>query len=354
MPKKMKFTQIAAFLFILFVAVLRSTAVNSHAAEKTAVRISMASAANLEGTCWEKITNKYIQKLAEWSEGGLILDFYHSGQLGGDVEILEGVQLGSISILRGATSPQIRLIPELALLDIPYLFSSLEVCNEVLAGEFKDFIQNYYNNAGLQLLNCKAHSFRELGSRKPIRSIADFRDLNIRTMENEYHMAFWKALGANPVPLAFGEVYIALQQGMLDAQENPESVLKRAHLSEVQKYIVMTHHVPFINTYVMNKTQYDALSEENRALLMRFINELNAEEAKSSTLENEQALETDRDTSGMKAIGMEVIEPDAAMAAALKKANESVIELLRQNLSPELVDRFLAIVKAAEEKYLSE
>jgi TRAP-type C4-dicarboxylate transport system substrate-binding protein len=165
-------------------------------------------------------------------------------------------------------------------------------------------------------------------------------------MENKYHMAFWKALGANPVPLAFGELYIALQQGILDTQENPISVLKSNRLSDVQKYIVMTHHVPAIVTYVMNKTQYDALSEENRALLMRFIDELNTEEAIGSALENEQALEISRDRDRM-----EVIQPDAAMIADLKKANEPVIELLRQDISSELVDRFFTIVKAVEEKY---
>lgn len=324
-------------------AATEGAAAQAPAAPVDNLELSFACSGNLDGTMQGDIIYKYIDLLAEWSGGSLTIGFYPNAQLGGDVEIIEGTQLGSISIFNGAPTAQIGLIPELALLDIPGLFSTMEACNEVLSGDFKDMIQEYYNKAGLQLLDCYADGFREVTSNRAINSMEDFKGLNIRTMENKYHLAFWKELGANPTPLAFGELYIALQQGMLEAQENPMVSNVGAKLVEVQDYVVLTHHIPFVNTYVMNKAQYDALSEEHKELLERFVTGMREETIKGSAAEIQRLMDL-----SVAEHGVEIIDVPDELRQQIRQANAPVIEQMKKDIDPALVDNFVAAAEAAD------
>ena len=311
--------------------------------EKIMLDLSMGNSGVIDRTSGlGTAVNDYIDHINEWSDGSITVNLYDGGSLGNDAELIEGVKNGTLDIFIGMPSGQVSLIPELAVFDIPCMFTSMEQCNKVLSGEFFDVIQECYHAKGLHLLGMGFAYFRELTSNKAIYQADDLKGLNIRTMENKYHMEFWKALGANPTPLAFSELYIALEQGLLDAQENPLMQMTSANLGEVQDYVIYTHHIPYIMTYVVNLEKFEAYPEEVQQMLTEMAHGALAQMAESSVEENEKLEELCQEK-----YGTEFITLDESTVDALKSANLPVIALMKQDIGAELVDSFVAAVEAA-------
>ena len=109
-------------------------------------------------------------------------------------------------------------------------------------------------------------NFRVMTTNKKIESLDDFKGQKIRTMENKYHLAFWQSIGANPTPMAFSEVYIGLQQGTIDAQENPYEVIVSGKIYEQQDYVVKTNHLPHLLSMIVNEDFYNRLSTKDKKI----------------------------------------------------------------------------------------
>ena len=305
------------------------------------ITLSMGCSGTVDGTVMGDALDKYLAEIQEWTDGNFVINFYPSGQLGGDTELIEGTQMGSVDIFNGAPTSQVGLIPELAVLDISGLYDNVEQCNEVLNGGFLEQIQPYYNNAGLRLLTAFSTDFRITSSNDPINSMADLQGLNIRTQENKYHMAFWKELGANPTPLAFGEVYIALQQGMLDAQENPWASYVGAKLCEVQNYMTFTNHIPFISTYVMNNAKYESMSDAQKQALNQFIYSVMQYQINGAAEDDARMQKMCEDDYGL--VCSEVPED---VKAAYADATQVVVDMMKEDIDPTFVDNYLDAVAA--------
>ncbi len=306
------------------------------------IELSMGCSGTIEGTASGDAVYKYLDEVKEWTDGNFVINFYPSGQLGGDAELIEGVQMGSVDIFMGSPSSQIGLVPELAILDISGLYQNIEQCNEVLSGGVRDQLETYYNKAGLHLGSAFATSFRITSSNKAVNSLADLQGLNIRTQENKYHMAFWKALGANPTPLAFGELYIALQQGMLDAQENPWVSYVGAKLCEVQKYMIFTNHIPFILTYVTSQSKYDSMTDAQKQVLNQFFYSVQKETAEKSPADD---LRMQKECEDKYSLSCTDLPQD--IWEAYPAATQAVVDLMKQDIDPNLVDSYVAAAKAA-------
>lgn len=306
------------------------------------IQLSLGCSGTVDGTVMGDALDKYLAELQEWTDGNFVINFYPSGQLGGDTELIEGAQMGSVDIFTGAPTSQVGLIPELAVLDISGLYDNVEQCNEVLNGGFLDQIQPYYNNAGLRLLTAFATDFRITSSNDPINSLADLQGLNIRTQENKYHMAFWKELGANPTPLAFGELYIALQQGMMDAQENPWASYVGAKLCEVQNYMTFTNHIPFISTYVMNNAKYESMSDNQKQALNQFIYSVMKYQTEGTAEDNARMQKLCEDEYGL--VCSEVPED---IKEAYAGATQVVVDMMKEDIDPAFVDSYLEAAAAA-------
>ena len=179
------------------------------------------------------IMKQFKENVEKKSNGKIKIDIYPNSQLGGDRELIESCQAGNIAIVIQGTSPQVNFIPKLAIFDLLNLFEDIDVAYKVLTGPFREKIAAEYEKAGFKLLCMVPVGMREMTSKKPITKIEDFKGVKIRTMENPYHIAYWKALGANPTPLAFSELYMALQQGTVDAQENPYAAVIASKFYEV-------------------------------------------------------------------------------------------------------------------------
>ena len=182
--------------------------------------------ASPEDTVTQIYAEKFAEEVEELSDGKMKIQVYPNGTIGGDRELLESCKDGDIPFVIQNTAPQVTFMPDLAVFDIPCRFSTIdEVREKVDDPEFYWLLENVYENGGYKLLGYADQGFRVMSTNKKVESLADFKGQKIRTMENSYHMDFWKKLKASPTPMSFSEVYIGLQQGTIDAQENPYEVI---------------------------------------------------------------------------------------------------------------------------------
>jgi len=206
----------------------------------------------------------------EMSEGSMTATVYPDGQLGGDVDTTESLLNGEIAAVTLQPSAVVTFVPEFAAFDYPNLFSGYtkDQIHRALSGEFFGLIQDAAEAKGLKVLSfAQGASFREMSSNKPINSVADFKGIKIRTLENPNHMSYWRALGASPTPLAWSEVYLSLQQGVVDAQENGYEVVLNGTLYEVQNYVINTDHILMVNVLMFSPRIYDSLTPEQQEII---------------------------------------------------------------------------------------
>ena len=310
------------------------------------VWLSMATSGNWEDIARGEIWNDYCEKLSDWSGGKLQIRSYFNGSLGNDLELIEGAKEGTLSIINSVPSYQISVVPEAALLDVPGLFDSTAEYNYFVQNYYMPTLVDFYLAHGLRLLSSSAFDFRVLTANTPVRSVNDLKGLKLRTMENPYHMAFWQALGASAISMNFNQVRLSIQQGILQAQENPLGYMVSSDLLAVQDQVVLTNHVPMINNFLMNETQYQALSEENRELLARFFKEMNEELVNRQPDENEKLV---KDLSGK---GINIYDASDDIKAAIKNtAQQVVIDMLRKDLGDDIVDDYLEKVAQAKAEF---
>jgi len=210
----------------------------------------------------------FKKMVEENSEGRIKVEIYSSGQLGDDTKGTEAVRAGELEMVNTSTAPLVGLIPELAIFDIPFLFDNGEIADKVVEGEIGDIINAKLEEKGLINLAWNENGFRDLtNSIKVVKSPEDLNGLKIRTMENKYHLEAWELMGASPTPMSWSEVFTALQQGIVDGQENPIPNFYSTRIQEVNEYITITHHIysPFL--FLFSKEIFDTYDEETQTII---------------------------------------------------------------------------------------
>ncbi|MBQ7594944.1 MAG: TRAP transporter substrate-binding protein [Synergistaceae bacterium] len=219
-----------------------------------------------------------VQEKVKAANAGLVIDYFPNGELGGDADLLRQAQKGYIAIMLCQTAPVVSFIPEMAVFDLPMVFARYDgdTIDKVLNGdsEFHTQMSKAYEKAGLHLLGFMQNAtYRLTTANKDLQTLSDFRGLQIRTMENANHMTFWTAIGAEPTPLAWSELYISLQNGTVNAQENAADTCVGAHFEEVQNYLACTNHILYCNQICINDKVYKALKPEHKAVLDKAVAE---------------------------------------------------------------------------------
>lgn len=288
---------------------------------------------------------KKFKELVEAKTGGVVtVDVYSGNQLGGYPEMMQSLRDGDIGGMIFQPSPAVSFVPELAVLDIPYAFlgmSQAQIDKCLNDSEFSKILYDSFSQKGYKVMSfAEAATFREVTANREIKNAEGFKGLNIRTLENNNHIAFWRALGANPTPVAFSELYLSLQQGLVDAQENPYDTALNAGFPEVQKYLVETHHILYPNLFVVNKELYESMPAEVQAQF----NEAAAEAKEFAVNLMRDSSETDKQK--MIAAGMtEIILSDEELAK-MREAGLPVVEkLVRESLGDSVVDAFMNSLK---------
>ncbi|MFZ5946170.1 MAG: DctP family TRAP transporter solute-binding subunit [Bacillota bacterium] len=303
---------------------------------------SPATNDRLEFACQE--FKKYVE---EKSNGKIKVTTYPASQLGAEREELEGVQLGTIEMAALSTGPLPGIFPQIMVFDMPYLFSSTKVAYEVLDGPIgTEILDLMREKTGIRGLVWGENGFRNFtNSVRTIKKPEDMKGLKIRTMENPAHMAMVTALGASPTPMAFNEVYTALQQKTVDGQENPVSLIVSMRFHEVNKFATLDGHV--YNPYIL--LMNDKFYSDMPADLQKVVDEGAAiwreAERKANTEQIEKGIQT------MKDSGVEVTELTLEEVQAFRDATKSVYEEFgKKEVGEELINKVLEAVKAAESK----
>lgn len=216
-------------------------------------------------------------RLDELTGGRIKVECYYNSEMGSNSELLEGLQLGTIEMTCMSAANLGGFCESLMLLDLPYLFSCGEAANEAMNGEVGREILDELEPSGFHGLGWVTGGtelWRLLTANKEIKVPSDLNGIKIRIMSNQIHEAFWNALGASPIPMAFSELYTALQNGTVDAQENPWGQIQGSKLYECQKYIMKTEHMFDFSPVVISKPFWDTLSAEDQALIQMVCDEI--------------------------------------------------------------------------------
>jgi tripartite ATP-independent transporter DctP family solute receptor len=277
--------------------------------------------------------------IEETSGGRITVEVYNNATLGTEYEMFEGVQAGDYQMTFSATAVQANFVPAAAVLDIPFLFDDMDDLKEAAFGDFYTAIAKEYEAAGFHLFGFGTQGFRQTTSNKPIYTLDDLKGLKIRTMETPYHIATWEALGCNPTPISFSELYLALQQGTVDAQENPYENIVIAKLYEQQDYVIETNHIALLIGWVMNKDVYDSMSSELQALVDDAAQQVLEKNWEDAAVRNEEALQTIIDS------GTQFITLEPEVLEEFRAATVGTEEMVRENIGDDVVDSLLSTLK---------
>lgn len=207
----------------------------------------------------------FKETLERLSDGKFVVIEHPSSALGGERDMIEGAQIGSVDLVITSSGPLGNFVPEVLVFDLPFLFRDYEHARGVLDSEIGQEMLEGMREQDLVGLAWSENGFRHLtNSQRAIRTPEDLRGLKVRTMENQVHMRAFEAMGAAPTPMAWPEVYTALQQGTVDGQENPIPVIASAKFWEVQDHFSMTGHVYSPAIVLASPYVFDGLTDEEK------------------------------------------------------------------------------------------
>lgn len=206
---------------------------------------------------------KFAELVAAKTNGEVKIEVFHSAQLGNERELVEALQMGTTDIYLISTAPMAGFSKDFLVYDLPYLFTSPAQAYAILDGPIGQASMEGIKKANLVGLAFWENGFRNItNSKREIVKPEDLKGLKIRTMENKIHMATFRALGADPTPIASGEVFTALQQKTVDGQENPLTGIFTSKYYEVQKYLSLTEHFYSPAPLLIGKSAWDSLTPE--------------------------------------------------------------------------------------------
>ncbi|WP_018700199.1 TRAP transporter substrate-binding protein [Amorphus coralli] len=271
-------------------------------------------------------------KLAELSDGKWTIEEFPANALGGEREMVEGAQIGTVDLVITSTGPVGNFVPETLITDIPFLFTDYDHAHAVLDGPIGQEILDKFPDNGIVALAWGENGFRNLtNSQRAVRTPEDAKGLKIRTMENQVHMKAFETLGVLPTPMAFPELFTALQQGTVDGQENPVGVIVNANFSEVQDYLSLTQHVYSPALIIISGSIWDGLSDEEKGWFKE------AALAGGKAMREKAEADADAGIATLKEQGMTVVED--VDTAAFQQALEPAYEAYAEQFGKENIDR---------------
>lgn len=245
----------------------------------------------------------FAAEVEKRTDGRYKIQNFYASALGNEREAIEAVQLGTLDLTLSSTGPVPNFVPELAILDIPFLFRDYAHARSTLDGPVGQEMLKKFEPIGIKALAWAENGFRHMtNSKHPVRTPEDLKGLKLRTMENPTHIQAYKSFGIIPTPMAFSEVFTALQQGTVDGQENPLAVITSSKLDQVQRHLTLTGHVYSPALILMNKDLWDGLSDSDKQHFL--------DAAKEGVKANRARIDEDEKNgvAQLRSRGMEVID----------------------------------------------
>ena len=285
-----------------------------------------------EQNSWHKASLKFGEELKTLTNGRIAVEVYPNDSLGREMDLINGMQLGTVEMTITGESLQ-NWAPMAALLALPYAYKSLEDMDAIAGGELGKKIEaEIIEKAQVRPIAYFARGPRNLTSNRAITSPAELNRLRMRVPNVPLFVDVWTALGAQPTPMAFSEVFTALQNGTIEGQENPLALIQSASFNEVQSHVNMTEHVRSWIYLTIAEQVWDRLSEEDQGHVMEAARRAQEFE-REQFLKDEDAIRAD-----LEAKGMTFVEVD--QEAFAEAAREPVINSVDEELRPIVEDLF--------------
>jgi tripartite ATP-independent transporter DctP family solute receptor len=304
------------------------------AADKIVLKVGHAATTTNTGHLALEFLGK---ELKEKTKGRVSMEIFPNSQLGSERELIESIQLGNVDMAFVSSALLGNFNKQFFALDIPFMFKDRASVYRVLDGEIGQGLLGSLSKVGIQGVGYWENGFRQLtNSKKVIRTPEDLKGMKMRTMENEVHIAAWKAIGANPAPLAFGELFTALQQGTFDAQEGPINLFYDMKFQEVQKFITKTNHVysPFV--VMINPAVYKRMSDEDKKIFATAFN--NAKVYQRDLAQKADA----KAEAAMPKVTFTTLTPQEFAKFSQKMG--PIYDMVKKKVGPEIVDKIIAEV----------
>lgn len=313
-------------------AVALSVAMSGGALAQTVLNFAHTTAQNSH---YSMGVQAFGKKLSELSGGKYEIREQAAGALGGERDLIEGLQIGSVELVVSSTGPLGNFVPETLVLDLPFLFKDYAAARSILDGEIGQELLDKVSENNLVALAWTENGFRHVtNSSRPINTPADLEGLKIRTMENPVHMEIFRAAGASPTPMAFPELFAALQQKVIDGQETPIPVITASKFWEVQSNLTLTGHGYSPAIILASPSLWDGLSDEEKGWFR--------EAAKVAVEATRAKVESD-EANGVELLrknGMNVVEN--VDKAAFQKAVAPAYDTFKAKYGDEMLKRIQA------------
>ena len=277
----------------------------------------------------------FKKEVARLTNNQLQVDVFPAMQLGGAKENVDAVRSGSLAITWVGAAFLSRIAPELEAVSLPFVFTNRESAFRVIDGPVGEAIDRKLRDKGFLSLGWMELGMRHVtNSRGPIRSMADLKGLKVRLQPNETHLATFRALGANPVAMDVKELYSALEQHVVDGQENPYSVIAAGRYAEVQKHLSNTGHFFDLIAVVASKKAFEQLKPEYQKAIR---------EAMTTTIAHQRKLAAEEDSKRLAELKgkMTYTELTPAAREEMRKATAPVIEDVKKRAGADLVNQVL-------------
>ena len=276
---------------------------------------------------WGRGADQFAKMVKEITGGRVEVQVHHAGALASIREALEMAQAGTVDFVLSGTGHVTGHVPELNITVLPYLWKDTETMFAALDGPFGRYLSQRCEEKGLVVVGWWDNGFRHVSNnRGPIMKVEDMRGLKIRSLPTRVHVAFFRALGAAPTPMGWTELYQALQQGVVDAQENPPAMTYMGKLHEVQKFYSFTSHVNEPGNVLMSKITLNKLPVDLQVGVQVAAQKASLWQREANARDNEEVLEK------MKKEGLKINEVPEGTIEEFRKA--------AHKLYPEVVGGF--------------
>lgn len=275
---------------------------------------------------------KFEEELERLSGGAIDVNIFPAQQLGGAAENVQAVKIGAIEMMWVGTAYLTRTVPELEIIGLPFQFPTRAAAFAIVDGPVGDALDAELAAEGMTSMGYMELGFRQLTNNlRPIETAGDIEGLKIRLQPNETHLATFRALGGNPVAMDVKELYSALEQGVIDGQENPFAIINVAGYAEVQKYVSNTGHFFDFISVIGNKGWFDGLDAETQAMVRQ---------AMETAIAYQRGLAAEQDAAGLALLeekGMTYTAVSPELAADLRAKTADVAAQTKARLDPPMV-----------------
>ncbi|WP_203333679.1 DctP family TRAP transporter solute-binding subunit [Planococcus beigongshangi] len=280
-------------------------------------------------------------------EGGDRFDvkFFLNSTVGDDREMIEGLQMGTLDATIPAVGVVSNFVTDFEIFNFPFLFPNEEVADEVLGGPTGQQILDRLQEQGQGVLGMdywEQGFFLLTNSSREVKTLEDLKGLSIRTIENEIQVDTLRALGANPTPMPWGELFTAMQQGVVDGQQNPIANIHSAKFYEVQDYLTITNHHYGPSIFLVSEIFWNKLSEEEQQLVDKAIKAGNTEAKRVMREQNAAQLQE------VEEYGMTITELDDSEIDRMRELAQPVIEKYSEEIGKDFVNEFYQAVEDAQ------